>query len=552
MRQIAIDRDGTAVSGDQSYGGHAPKDVKRLRSHRRTVAKRALRQSSAVRAAERQESLATTLMLWRQTTVHRFNVLWLKAIKTLQRLLRALLLTLRRPFVYVQHRVHIRERRKNKHMRLNALILLVLASGITMGLGFFDFGLAVTFNGEKIGFVSDEMVFEDAVSNVNDRISRMLHEPYVLAPTVAYNYSLTDVRDMLTQTEIENILYASVDGLSFGYALTVDNVQIGVCSEKGVVDRQVEALRNGLARPGVTVDYDSDVKVTGTWVTTESMLSEQQLAEKLSAPVREALTVTMAEGDTLQSVAAANGLDDLTLKAYNPSLADADYTAGQVVTINPELPVVSMAQTSEVLVTEVVPFTRESKQDDTVYQGDVRVTQEGVDGERRVTYAVRSVNGFEQSRTELDVVTTLAAVPEITSIGTKKRPPTEPTGTYIRSYNGVLTSNYGWRRLFGRANLHTGVDFAGPYGSPIVASDGGTVVFAGWKGTYGYCVIIDHGGGLETLYAHNSSIIVRVGQKVAQGQQIAKMGSTGKSTGNHSHLEFRENGRPVNPWKYLK
>ena len=96
------------------------------------------------------------------------------------------------------------------------------------------------------------------------------------------------------------------------------------------------------------------------------------------------------------------------------------------------------------------------------------------------------------------------------------------------------------------------MDWAGAYGSPVVAADGGTVIQAGWNGGYGYCVTIDHGNGLSTLYAHNSSLLVKVGQKVAQGEQIAKLGSTGNSTGPHCHWEVRVNGKAVNPMGYLK
>ena len=89
------------------------------------------------------------------------------------------------------------------------------------------------------------------------------------------------------------------------------------------------------------------------------------------------------------------------------------------------------------------------------------------------------------------------------------------------------------------------------YGQSIKAADGGTVTFAGWKGTYGKLVIIKHDNGTLTYYAHNSSLLVNAGDKVYQGQTIAKGGSTGRSTGNHCHFEVRVNGTAVNPLNYL-
>ncbi len=112
----------------------------------------------------------------------------------------------------------------------------------------------------------------------------------------------------------------------------------------------------------------------------------------------------------------------------------------------------------------------------------------------------------------------------------------------------TVTSNYGYR--WG-GEFHTGVDFAASYGTTITASDGGTVSFAGWKGSYGYFVIIDHEDGIQTCYAHCSKLLVSAGDKVAQGEAIARIGSTGRSTGPHCHFEVRVYGSHVNPWKYI-
>ncbi|MDR2671397.1 MAG: M23 family metallopeptidase, partial [Oscillospiraceae bacterium] len=140
---------------------------------------------------------------------------------------------------------------------------------------------------------------------------------------------------------------------------------------------------------------------------------------------------------------------------------------------------------------------------------------------------------------------------EVIAVGTKKRPPKSPTGTFIRPFWGRYTSGFGSRTLFGVRRKHEGLDFAGPTGSPIVASDGGVVTFAGRRSGYGLCVVISHGKGITTLYGHCSKLLVRVGQAVAQGERIANVGSTGRSTGPHLHFEVRVNDVPRNPWNYL-
>jgi murein DD-endopeptidase MepM/ murein hydrolase activator NlpD len=120
---------------------------------------------------------------------------------------------------------------------------------------------------------------------------------------------------------------------------------------------------------------------------------------------------------------------------------------------------------------------------------------------------------------------------------------------YIWPAKGQLTSGYGWR--WGR--MHRGIDIAAPVGTPIVAAAAGRVITAGWNdGGYGYLVEVEHSDGSVTLYGHNSRIHVRVGQQVRQGQQVADMGSTGFSTGPHSHFEVHMPGQgAVNPMAYL-
>ena len=99
--------------------------------------------------------------------------------------------------------------------------------------------------------------------------------------------------------------------------------------------------------------------------------------------------------------------------------------------------------------------------------------------------------------------------------------------------------------------MHYGLDIANRSGTYIYSSAAGKVIRAGWYGSYGYCVIIDHQNGFQTLYGHCSSLDVSVGQWVEQSQLIARMGTTGKSSGNHCHFEIIYYGTKINPYKYL-
>lgn len=114
---------------------------------------------------------------------------------------------------------------------------------------------------------------------------------------------------------------------------------------------------------------------------------------------------------------------------------------------------------------------------------------------------------------------------------------------------GRITSRYGVYRR--RGYRHTGIDIAAPHGSPIYSADSGEVIFSGWWDGYGKALVIDHGKGTATVYAHMSRIYLQVGAVVAKGQTIGLVGSTGYSTGPHLHFEVRRNGTPVNPMKFL-
>ncbi|MCA6511069.1 MAG: peptidoglycan DD-metalloendopeptidase family protein [Pseudanabaena sp. M109S1SP2A07QC] len=127
------------------------------------------------------------------------------------------------------------------------------------------------------------------------------------------------------------------------------------------------------------------------------------------------------------------------------------------------------------------------------------------------------------------------------------------TGQLMYPTIGPVTSNFGWRThpILGTERFHAGIDFGADYGSLIYASEQGRVIYADWYGGYGNAVIVDHGNGMTTLYAHCSDLYVKDGDVVAKGQPIAAVGSTGFSTGPHLHFELRANGEPIDPAAYL-
>ena len=133
--------------------------------------------------------------------------------------------------------------------------------------------------------------------------------------------------------------------------------------------------------------------------------------------------------------------------------------------------------------------------------------------------------------------------------------------TYNQAHSQATVAGFVWplNRIevssrFGRrkGRLHAGIDLRAPQGTPIYASADGRVIFSGYNRGYGHMIVIDHGRGIETAYAHNSRNIARKGQRVKQGQIVARVGRSGNATGYHVHFEFRKHGQALNPVRYVQ
>ncbi|MEF9952576.1 MAG: peptidoglycan DD-metalloendopeptidase family protein [Clostridium sp.] len=175
--------------------------------------------------------------------------------------------------------------------------------------------------------------------------------------------------------------------------------------------------------------------------------------------------------------------------------------------------------------------------------GEKRVLQKGSDGKREITkdYTYRGEN-LEETIVSSDLLKK-KPIEEVVIQGVKSSKP-----IFMVPANGRFSSYYGAR--WGKT--HKGVDIAAPIGEPVVASEGGEVLFSGDKGTFGKCVIIRHSNGYETLYAHNSALVVKTGEKVYKGQVIAKVGNTGRSTGPHLHFEIKSAGTSIDPMRLIE
>lgn len=255
--------------------------------------------------------------------------------------------------------------------------------------------------------------------------------------------------------------------------------------------------------------------------------TKKQAKEPLKPKV---LEYTIQQGDTLSSIARRYGTDVTTITAANQMGVTTTLKLGQkikVLNIKGVLHKVGKGQTiwqiarGYGLPVQTVMAVNGIKDESQVQPG-----QELILPGAKPFPGAGSTGGGQHVKTGVGIFSGYLAMP----------------------VHGRLTSRFGYR--WGR--MHEGLDLAAPTGTPVHAAGGGVVAFAGWKNGYGKTVIINHGNGYTTLYGHNSKFFVSAGQKVASGQRIANVGSTGRSTGPHLHFEVHIGGKVVNPAKYLR
>lgn len=208
---------------------------------------------------------------------------------------------------------------------------------------------------------------------------------------------------------------------------------------------------------------------------------------------------------------------------------------------------VSVQTVTKVSVYSLEPYGEVEVEDPELYVGERQIASEGISGEKYIEYTTVKINGEEIANYESGQTVITNAVNRVVRVGTKPSPKGTATGSFQNPVQGNLSSYYGAR--WGRT--HKGIDITAPAGTPIYAADGGTVIYSDWMSGYGYLIQIDHGNGYVTYYAHCSALYAKVGDKLAQGDMIAAVGSTGNSTGNHLHFEVRSGGSVCNPLDYV-
>lgn len=305
--------------------------------------------------------------------------------------------------------------------------------------------------------------------------------------------------------------------------------------------------------PDEVVEFTDPVTIKAGLYPKTSIVNIAALEEKLKSNQEEETTYTVQEGDAPTVIAQKFDMLYADFKALNPGVEES-LLIGQEVLIEKAVPTLGVQVIRTEVYEEEVNFSIVHEQDPDLQQGYTRVTQMGEKGLNRVTAQVTYVDGVETSRTVLSTEVVKEPVDEVMVVGGKQPLNQLPATAMSTSSYFIWPVDGGYLScgFYGYYN-HGGMDIAAHAGTAVRAAASGTVVaaFNYTNGAYGRYVLIDHGGGTQTLYAHNSQVYVSVGQWVEQGQLIAAVGATGNAYGNHCHFEIRVNGVRRDPSGYI-
>ncbi len=416
------------------------------------------------------------------------------------------------------------------------------------------YGLAVETNGKVLAYIIDESVYSKAEQIIRSRASEETADFQSISP----NFSVVPVSSLeLTEAEeLANIILSnSGQSVYEGYGLYIDEKFVGSTDEADNLLSLLEEYREQFRQEGDTeskLEFKQKIALTDGVFPTSSIMAISEFRVLINSEIEGEKYHTVSAGESPSLIADMYDLYYSELVAMNPHLKeDANIRVGEDLIVSKSVSLLTVTSTRREVYTEETPYTTNYSYSDKYYNTHSKTTKKGVPGEQLVTALVTYEDGVAVSRQVLATEITKEPVAREVLKGTKN-PVYHAGASTGKGFIWPTVGGYISCPIWGYKG-HTGTDIAGcGKGSNIYASASGTVVKVNWGRTgYGYHVIINHGDGIQTLYAHCSNLYVKVGQYVNQGDVIAAMGSTGNSTGTHLHFEIRINGQYIDARKYI-
>ncbi|MFC5543029.1 M23 family metallopeptidase [Ureibacillus sp. FSL K6-3587] len=477
------------------------------------------------------------------------------------------------------HNVSLLNQHKNG-LLVKAFVTAVLLSTITFNLAFANEGdvgsidkiYHVYLEDKYIGSVSDEKKVKKVIEAKEKEASEKYKGYEVdadalvtIVPEQVFSYKTNDsetLKMLDEQLEVQTDAYAfEVNGKAVlylknkeDYEETLKKLKLQYVPEEKlkVFEESKGSAQNQPLKENdkkiIDVLLSETVSGKEAKISPAKILTPDQAVQYIKTGSIEKQVYVVKKGDVLGKIAKEHGLTTKELLALNPGLTvDSLLQIGQEINVTVEKPLVNVQVVYETLNTETIDYEKVVQEDASMFKGEKEIIQKGSPGKKEVSYLVTEVNGQVVNKKVTNEKVLVEPKKHIEKVGTKVIS-SRGTGNFIwPTSGGYISSGMGSRW----GSFHRGIDIARPSNYNIKASDNGVVTFAGWDGTYGNKIVVNHNNGYQTLYAHLSEIKVSVGQVVPQGAVIGIMGSTGNSTGVHLHFEVLKNGSLINPLTVL-
>lgn len=420
--------------------------------------------------------------------------------------------------------------------------------------------VSVSLDGNHIGYVSDETVYNQAAKMFQQRIVYEGSSEKIDTHPL-FSVEITDTAKVLNEDQIvDSMIRMSDQDIVQAGGIYIDGKFYGAVTETEAIDAAMEEMlaKHRTGKPNETVQFVKPVEIKKGLYLTSTIKPQQEIVDLLHSEVVGEVTYTVEQGDTPSGVAKKNNVSYSEFKAMNPN-CETKFLVGQKM---------YLAKSEPFLAVEVI--RRETYQTETMYATETvkdntksisyrKVTQAGVKGITEYTADIHYVNGVETARNILSTKVLQTVVNQKEIVGGKvytESYASPVTSSGNGSLNGLKFSNpiHGGKVTTRFKAGHRALDIAITNGTPIHAAEAGQVILSRYYGSYGNCIIIDHGNNVQTLYAHAERLKAQVGQQVAKGEIISWVGHTGRvygRTGNHLHFEIRSNGKQLDPAKYI-
>lgn len=411
----------------------------------------------------------------------------------------------------------------------------------------------VFLNNEEIGIVRDRETVDTAIRKIQKEYKDKYNTDCNVLSSVEIVESNANDSELVSDSKLYSSLKSKLDIKSAAYGISVNGEIIGVLGTKEEADELISDIKDYFTQNYekdqiLNVSFDENVSVEAVTVGFDKIDEKEKLLEYIIIGTDEKMSYTVENGDTYWDIAIKYDMTVEELLSANPEANENRLMPGDELSLVVPKPFINVNIERKLLAEEKIKYDSEIQEVSYMYTDQKTIKKAGVYGVADVEYIVTEQNGREISREEISRNVKSEPQSEVVLVGTQTPPPKVGSGVFINPLPAsTVSSAYGSRS----GGFHRGLDLAKASGSDIKAADGGTVIYSGWYGTYGYMIEIDHGGGWTTAYAHCSKLYVTKGEKVYQGQVIAAVGSTGYSTGPHLHFEVRKYKVTKNPASYI-